>query len=60
MFLWVENGTWPSLDPRWEGEAVRRVWDWKTLRPPDRDSPAVCLASVAVFKHGRRDRKSVV
>ena len=29
MFLWVENGTWPSLDPRQEGEAVRRVWDWK-------------------------------
>jgi hypothetical protein len=29
MFLWVENGTWPSLDPRWEGEVVRRVWDWK-------------------------------
>jgi hypothetical protein len=29
MFLWVENGTWPSLDPRWEGEAVWRVWGWK-------------------------------
>ena len=29
MFLWVENGTWPSLDSRQEGEAVRRVWDWK-------------------------------
>ena len=38
MFLWVENGTWPSLDPRQEGEAVRRVWDWKkplgSLIPP--------------------------
>jgi hypothetical protein len=29
MFLWVENGTWSSLDPRWEEEAVRKVWDWK-------------------------------
>ena len=29
MFLWVETRTWPSLDPRQEGEAVRRVWDWK-------------------------------
>jgi len=28
MFLWVENGTWPTLDPRQEEEAVRRVWDW--------------------------------
>jgi hypothetical protein len=29
MFLWVENRTWLSLDPRQEGEAVRRMWDWK-------------------------------
>jgi len=29
MFLWVENRTWPNLNTRWEGEAVRRVWDWK-------------------------------
>jgi hypothetical protein len=38
MFLWVENGTWPSLDPREEREAVRRMWDWKkplgSLIPP--------------------------
>jgi hypothetical protein len=25
--LWVENGTWYSLDPSPEREAVRRVWD---------------------------------
>jgi hypothetical protein len=30
MFLWVENGIWPSLDPRQEEEAVRRLWDCKT------------------------------
>jgi hypothetical protein len=29
MILWVENGTWPSLDPRQEGKAVRRVWDFE-------------------------------
>jgi hypothetical protein len=28
MFLW-ENGTWPSLDPRREGEVFRWMWDWK-------------------------------
>jgi hypothetical protein len=25
VLLWVEYGTWPSLDPRQEGEALRRV-----------------------------------
>jgi hypothetical protein len=30
MFLWVENGTWPHLDFRQDGEAVRRVCDQKT------------------------------
>ena len=25
MFLWVENGTWPSLDSRQEWEAVEGV-----------------------------------
>jgi hypothetical protein len=34
MFLWVENGTCLSLDPRWEGEAVKRVWDWKKSLGP--------------------------
>jgi hypothetical protein len=24
MFLCVENGTWLSFDPRWEGEAVSK------------------------------------
>jgi hypothetical protein len=46
-FLWVENGTWPSLDPRLEGEAVRmgvalekvlRVsqWNHKKVEPNGR------------------------
>jgi hypothetical protein len=30
MFPWVENGTWASLDYKKEGEAIRKVWDWKT------------------------------
>ena len=34
MFLWVEHGTCPSLDPRLEGKAVRRVWDWKKFLGP--------------------------
>ena len=29
MFLWVENGTWPSLDPRQDAEVVSMVWNWK-------------------------------
>jgi hypothetical protein len=43
MFLWAVNGTWPILDPRWEGEAVRRVWYWKkllgSLTTTDRNPP---------------------
>ena len=34
MFLWVENGTWPTSDPRQEWEAVKRVWDWKKSLGP--------------------------
>jgi hypothetical protein len=29
MILWMDNGTWPSLDPRLEGEDIMKVWDWK-------------------------------
>jgi hypothetical protein len=29
MFLWKENGTWPSLDPRQDAEVVSMVWNWK-------------------------------
>ena len=38
MFLYVEDWTWSGLNPRQNGEAVRRVWDWKkslgSLIPP--------------------------
>jgi hypothetical protein len=30
MFLWVKNGTWPSLNPKQEGETVMRMWDWNS------------------------------
>jgi hypothetical protein len=42
MFLWVDNGTWPSLDSKWEGEAVRWVWNWKTPQGPSGWSKSNC------------------
>ena len=50
MFLWVENGTWPSLDPRQEGGSYKEgVGLEKALRVPH--SP-LFLVQVPILESG--------
>jgi hypothetical protein len=47
MFLWVENGTWPSFDPRRDGETKEGME--KALRVPHYHDPELILSYNLLF-----------